>query len=68
MLYKKVHRRYIRGWKVGRKFKFKGLTEVYEITREPRIGLCYISTDRWLLIELYSGKMKLNDEYVTWID
>ena len=68
MLYKKIHRQYLKNFRLGRKFKFCGLPEVYEITREPRIGLCYISTDRWLLIELYSGKMTLHDGYITWID
>ena len=68
MLYKKIHRRYLKQFRVGRKFKFKGLTEEYEITREPRIGAYYISTDRWLLIELPSGKMTLHDGYITWLD
>lgn len=36
MLYKKIHRQYLREWRVGRKFKLdNGL--VYEITREPFI-------------------------------
>lgn len=36
MLYKKIHRQYLRQWRIGRRFKIdSGL--VYEVTREPFI-------------------------------
>lgn len=46
VLYKKVHRQYLRQFKVGRKFKCDG--EVHEIIKEPYIGRYknYICIDR----------------------
>ena len=35
MLYKKVHRQYLRECKIGRKFRFRG--EVYKVTGKPFI-------------------------------
>ena len=36
MLYKKIHRQYLREWRLGRKFKLDN-GEVYEVTKEPFI-------------------------------
>ena len=72
MLYKKIHRQYIREFWIGRKFILHG--ETYEITKKPRIGFC----DRcinvnggWPVIEIAgphcSGKIKYKGAFV-WLD
>ena len=33
MLYKKIHRQYLREFRVGRRFEYRG--DIYEITRGP---------------------------------
>ena len=61
MLYKKVHRQYLREFRVGRKLKFRGIDIVYEITKEPfimRVGyqiLVERSGCHMMLISLLSG-------------
>ena len=38
MLYKKIHRQYIREWRLGRKFRFShGSNTIYRVSREPYI-------------------------------
>lgn len=39
MLYKKIHRQYLRQWRLGRKYKMYG--EVCEVTREPYLDSEY---------------------------
>lgn len=39
MLYKKIHRQYLRQWRLGRKYKTYG--EVCEVTREPYLESKY---------------------------
>ena len=39
MLYKKVHRQYLKEWRLGRKYEMYG--EVCEVTREPYIASEY---------------------------
>lgn len=48
MLYKKIHRQYLREWKVGRKYKTSS-GKVYKVSRKPYIekqSNC-INTDCW---------------------
>ena len=45
MLYKKIHRQYLRKWKVGRRFRHEKYGNVYRITREPYIDGRYITID-----------------------
>ena len=73
MLYKKVHRQYLREWRIGRKFKYLG--EVYEITKEkPFIDIeCgNIRIDHWFLILILidgekSGQLWCKDN-IEWLD
>ena len=44
VLYKKVHRQYLREFKKGRKFKYDN--KVHEIIKEPYIDETYICIDR----------------------
>lgn len=44
MLYKKVHRQYLRKFRVGRKFEYNN--KVHEIIKEPYIYKNYICIDR----------------------
>ena len=70
MLYKKVHRQYLRQFRVGRKFKCYGF--VYEITKEkPYIDIKggSIRIDHWYLILIAitgsgSGQLWIDVEWV----
>lgn len=67
MLYKKVHRQFIRQFWKGRKFKFNdGDIEVYEIIDEPVIDRDFVWVDGMNLISLYSGRL-LHKDYITWL-
>ena len=75
MLYKKIHRQYLRMWRIGREFKFEG--KVYKITAKPYIEENYISIDclgeysSYRLIQFSSGHVwKENDseEWIEWLD
>ena len=50
MLYKKIHRQYLRKWRIGRKFKYN--RHVYEVTKKPYIDIerGSIRIDNWHLI------------------
>ena len=74
MLYKKIHRQYLREWRIGRKFDIIN-GNVYEVTKEPYIGEYYINVlignknQRLYLIfktGKYSGQLLQNK--ITWID
>ena len=70
MLYKKIHRQYLREFKKGRKFKFNdGSEEVYEIFDEPLVDEDdeLIWVDGMSLISLYSGRL-LHKDYITWLN
>lgn len=72
MLYKKVHRQYLREFRLGRKLRFCGIDIVYEITKEPsimRIGyqvLVERSSCHMMLISLFSGVIYQYE--ITWLD
>lgn len=80
MLYKKVHRQFVREFRVGRKFKYKnssggGVFGVYEVTRKPYICGRSIKVNEInnydegtydLIVDLDSGKMIY--DYITWLD
>ena len=68
MLYKKIHRQFVREFQVGRRYRFNDSNIVSEITREPYIGLCYISTNCWYLINLATGKMTGVLHDITFLD
>ena len=42
MLYKKIHRQYLREWRVGREFKYYN---IHRVTRKPHIEGSYIWMD-----------------------
>ena len=66
MLYKKIHRQYVKEFRKGRKFKIDG--EVYEVTREPYIEGEYITIGCcWRLIPFWSGGLWYKYE-ITWLD
>ena len=67
MLYKKVHRQYLRQFRIGREFKYEfcGFPEVCKVTGKPYIGGNYIQIDYKWLIALYSGRFWYN---ITWLN
>ena len=70
MLYKKVHRQYLREFRVGRRFRFyDDSSEVHEVTRKPEIGLFSIRVSDWDVISMvqWPGKMWLKDN-IEWLD
>lgn len=54
MLYKKVHRQYLREFRLGRKFRFDG--EVYKVTTKPVTtdSTIFIFCDNVWLFSLFS--------------
>lgn len=61
MLYKKVHRQFLRDFRVGRKFKTK-YSVVCEITKGLHISREWIvvevdDEDMWYIIKLFSGQI-----------
>lgn len=78
MLYKKIHRQFLREFRVGRKFKYNKV--VYEVTEKPHIDPEYIysvvSDNKWPLIPLvdapiyyYPDKGERTDEdYIEWLN
>ena len=76
MLYKKVHRQFVREFQVGRKYRFNDSNIVGEISGKPSIdkkeyGYIYILVGSLYLIYMtgpYSGKMWHKDDYITWLD
>ena len=70
MLYKKVHRQFLRDFRVGRKYKLHGDEVVREITKKPYIGKqdnC-INTDRWFLISFSTGRLIFNKDDFEWLN
>ena len=70
MLYKKIHRQYIRKFRKGRKYMFPGDNVVREITKKPYIekhGNC-INTDCWFLISFSTGRLLFNKDDFEWLD
>ena len=68
MLYKKIHRQYLRQLWKGRKFKYDG--EVYEVTRKPYIEGSNIRTCCWRLISIsgpYLGRLRYKN-CITFLD
>lgn len=78
MLYKKIHRQYVKEFRKGRKYKF---FSVWEVIKEPYIDEGYIkiginrygvedNVDGWCLIPIvgpYKGRMWRIDS-IEWID
>lgn len=81
MLYKKIHRQFLREFRVGREFKFFDvLEEVYEVTQKPYIDIngimAYLKGDssgvnmRWYLIHTsgyYKGRI-LSNGNIAWLE
>lgn len=67
MLYKKIHRQYLRAWRKGRKFKYRGSGDVGKVATKP----CMTSEDIWVagydLISLVTGKLHYKNR-VTWLE
>ena len=70
MLYKKVHRQYLKEWRLGRKFKYLGSNDevvVRKVTYEPTIVDSYICVNGVDLISFSSGKIRYKDVFI-WLD
>lgn len=67
MLYKKIHRQYLREFRKGRKFLIYGYCDVCDVTREPYIEDNYITIGCWRLIPLWSGELWYKSE-ITFLD
>lgn len=74
MLYKKIHRQYLKEWRTGRNFKYK--SGVYEVIGKPYIFGRYIRVDEVdrhgeetydMIVDLDSGSMWYMN-VVTWLD
>ena len=71
MLYKKIHRQFLREFRVGRKFKYGNSRVVHEVTSKPRIEGDCIQVEGWYLIYIdgpykYKGVYRGNN--VVWLD
>ena len=66
MLYKKIHRQYLREFRKGRRFKWFGSTEV--VTKNPDIDGNYIWVGDLFLIHLPSGRIRHKNDIITWLE
>ena len=80
MLYKKVHRQFLREFKKGREFRVGD--DVYKVTREPCIDPEYIysvvSDNAWPLIPLVDAPKsiyyypdkgeRIDEDYIEWLN
>lgn len=71
MLYKKIHRQFVRQFRVGRRYWHH---DIYEITKKPRIncrGTCILVDGGWPVIYIAgsrcSGKIQYKGAF-GWID
>lgn len=72
MLYKKIHRQYLRQWRLGRKFKYGGFKTIFKITNKPYIDKNHTIRidEKFPLISItgpFSGSM-LSRDWITWLD
>ena len=67
MLYKKTHRQYLREWRLGRRFKYRGSGDVGKVATKPNMTSKYIWVAGYDLISLVTGKLHYKDR-VTWLD
>ena len=81
MLYKKVHRQYVKEWRIGRKFRF--INRVCKITSKPYISYLDKSirvtcdggyeSSSWPLINIgdvlgLCTRARLNEDNITWLN
>lgn len=72
MLYKKVHRQFLREFRIGRRFKYGSFKTIYKITNKPYIDQNYSIriVENFPLISMtgpFSGSM-LSRDWITWLD
>ena len=70
MLYKKIHRQYLREWRLDRKFRFRDNKEVYRVAIKPYIDEGYIKIGGWRLIYMKGprlGRLFDKDDF-KWLD
>lgn len=68
MLYKKVHRQYLREFRIERRFKYRSDSgKVYKIKGVPKIGWYYIEVKPLILIKLATGEM-FNKDMIEWLE
>lgn len=78
MLYKKIHRQYLREFKVGRKFEYRGSGDIGKITKLYTTRDCYVSVSARFgclpisltLIHMtgpWNGKLLYIDD-ITWLE
>ncbi len=71
MLYKKIHRQYVREFRVGREFEYKH--EIFVVTGGPcilskRIAVAIDSVrSLWYIIYLPYGRLRYKND-ITWLD
>ena len=80
MLYKKIHRQYLREFKVGRKFSVGNMFDffqgIFEVAREPYISVgeeyirvsCHPGGCALNLIDMHSHKGRIqHKDHITWL-
>ena len=69
MLYKKIHRQYVKEFRRGRKYEYDDGcdSKVFEITRKPQIVENFIWVGNLYIIPLFSGQLLYKEE-ITWLD
>ena len=70
MLYKKIHRQYVRQFKEGREYKKCIDSNYYKVCKviyKPYIDDIFIRVDGWRLVHLPSGQL-CNRNVFKWLD
>ena len=66
MLYKKIHRQYVKEFREGRQFRFKN-EEIFTIITKPGIDRDFIWIDSWVLIDITTGQIKHKNNII-WLE
>lgn len=67
MLYKKIHRQYIREFRTGRKYKCMYSGKAYKVAEKPYIKLGCIWLEGWRLTQFSSGRLCNRDGF-EWLE
>ena len=67
MLYKKIHRQYVREWRIGRKFWYH--YKVRKVTFKPEVCEYFIRMDNFILIDTCGPRLgQIQKKDITWLD
>ena len=67
MLYKKIHRQFVREFRIGRKYGFSGSNIQHRVNYKPSVGRDFIWINELILIYFSSGRIQYKDKII-WLN